>query len=110
MLLLLTAPLAIGCLLLARAGRLERAGRWSQARRAARTAGFVAGTGSIYGAGGALLLLPGPSTTRVVVAASMLASGGAALLAGLSGKPRPTVWPSLACLAAAVVVASRLVR
>jgi hypothetical protein len=40
----------------------------------------------------------------------MLASGFAALLAGLSGKPRPTGWAALLMLAAGVVVALSAVR
>ena len=93
--------LAMGCGMILRAGRLEAEGRLVEARRGARHGGFLAALGSLVAAAGA---------PRALVAALLLASGFAALLAGLSGKPRPTGWAALALLVAGVVVALYAVR
>jgi hypothetical protein len=93
-----------------RAGRLEAQGRLFEARRGARHGGFLAAVGSLLAAAGAAGL-PGESgMSRGVVAGLMLASGFAALLAGLSGKPRPTGWAALLLLAGGIVVALGAVR
>ena len=44
------------------------------------------------------------------LAGLLLASGFAALLAGVSGKPRPTGWAAAGLLALAVIVALSAVR
>lgn len=93
-----------------RAGRLEAEGRLEEARRGARTGGFLAASGSLLAAAGAIDLPGGGSKARLLAAAALLASGGAALLAGLSGKPRPTGWAAAGLLVAGVVVALVLVR
>src|SRR5262245_43605691 len=102
--------LAMGCALVVRAGRLEAAGELEQARRGARSGGFVAALGSLVAAAGAVALPPAAGHERTIAAICLLASGAAALLAGLSGKPRPTGWAALALLAAGVVVATMAVR
>jgi len=101
---------ALGCGMLLRAGRLEAEGRLVEARRGARQGGYLAALGSLLAAAGAALLPPERGAERVVVAALMLASGFTALLAGLSGKPRPTGWGALLLLLAGVVVALSTVR
>ena len=102
--------LAMGCGMLLRAGRLEAEGRLVEARRGARSGGFVAAIGSLLAAAGAFGLPAGHGVTRGIVAALMLLSGFAALLAGLSGKPRPTGWAALALLVSGIVVALVAVR
>jgi hypothetical protein len=102
--------LAMGCGMVVRAGRLESDGRLFEARRGARNGGFLAALGSLLAAAGALGLPANGGASRGVVAGLMLASGFAALLAGLSGKPRPTGWAALALLASGVVVALVAVR
>jgi hypothetical protein len=102
--------LAMGCGMIVRAGRLEAEGRLFEARRGARHGGFLAALGSLLAAAGAFVL---PAAGRVhpgVVAGLMLSSGFSALLAGLSGKPRPTGWAALALLVGGVVVALLAVR
>jgi hypothetical protein len=98
--------LAMGCGMVVNAGRMEAEGRLEEARRRARQGGFLAVLGSIFAAASAAALPAG----RGPVAALLGASGFAALLAGLSGKPRPTGWAALALVAAAVVVALVAVR
>ena len=93
-----------------RAGRLEADGRLIEARRGARAGGFLAALGSVLAAAGAAGLPAERGALRGVVVALMLASGFAALLAGLSGKPRPTGWAALALLACGVIVALCAVR
>lgn len=100
----------MGCGMVLRAGRLEAEGRLVEARRAARGGGFVAAIGSLLAAAGAAGLPAERGASRGVVAALMLASGFAALLAGLSGKPRPTGWAALLLLAGGVIVALCAVR
>ena len=102
--------LAMGCGMLLRAGRLEAEGRLVEARRGARQGGFVAAIGSLLAAAGAAALPAAAGAARGVVAGLMLASGFAALLAGLSRKPRPTGWAACSLLAAGVVVALFAVR
>jgi hypothetical protein len=102
--------LALGCGMVIRAGRLEAEGRLVEARRGARHGGFLAALGSLLAAAGAAGLPADGGASRGVVAALMLASGFTALLAGLSGKPRPTGWAALLLLAAGVVVALSAVR
>lgn len=102
--------LAMGCGMVLRAGRLEAAGRLVEARRGARHGGFLAAIGSLLAAAGAGALPAEAGASRGLVAALMLASGFTALLAGLSGKPRPTGWAALALLAGGVVVALSAVR
>jgi hypothetical protein len=77
--------LAMGCGMLLRAGRLEADGRLVEARRGARSGGFVAAIGSLLAAAGALGLPAEHGVTRGIVVVLMLASGFTALLAGLSG-------------------------
>jgi hypothetical protein len=80
-----------GCYLLYGAGRLERSGRLRIARRQARLAGETMSLGIL------LLVLwlvvrrgaAGPDTVLIGAAALVIAAA-LALLAGLSGKPRPT--------------------
>jgi hypothetical protein len=93
--------LALGCGLVLRAGRLEGAGRLVEARRVVRQGGFLGAIGSLVAAAGAGRLAP---------ALLFIASGIAALLAGLSGKPRPTGWAAVALLVAGAVVALFAVR
>jgi hypothetical protein len=102
--------LALGCGMVVRAGRLEADGRLVEARRGARHGGFLAALGSLLAAAGAAGLPAEGGVSRGVVAALMLASGFAALLAGLSGKPRPTGWGALLLLVAGVIVALSTVR
>ena len=102
--------LALGCGMIVRAGRIEAEGRLVEARRGARLGGFLAALGSLLAAAGAVELPAERGAARGVVAALMLASGFAALLAGLSGKPRPTGWAALLLLVAALVVALSAVR
>jgi hypothetical protein len=102
--------LAMGCGLVLRAGRLEADGRLEEARRGARQGGFIAAIGSLLAAVGAATLPAQRGVSPGVVAGLLLASGFAALLAGLSGKPRPTGWAAAALLAAGVAVALFAVR
>ena len=93
--------LALGCGLLLRAGRLEAEGRLVEARRVGRQGGFLGAIGSLLAAAGA---------GRPAPAVLLLASGFAALLAGLSGKPRPTGWAAFALLVTGAVVGLLAVR
>jgi hypothetical protein len=102
--------LAMGCGMVLRAGRLEAEGRLVEAKSGARQGGFLAALGSLLAAVGAAALPAASGAARGLVAGLLLASGFAALLAGLSGKPRPTGWAALALLLAGVVVALWLVR
>jgi hypothetical protein len=102
--------LAMGCGMIVRAGRLEAEGRLVEARRGTRQGGLLAAIGSLLAATGAAALPAAALAARGTVAGLMLASGLAALLAGLSGKPRPTGWAALLLLAAGVVVALFAVR
>ena len=102
--------LAMGCGMILGAGRLEAEGKLVEAKRRARQGGFLAALGSLLAAVGAAGLPEGVGTSRGLIAALMLASGFAALLAGLSGKPRPTGWAALALLVAGIVVALYAVR
>jgi len=102
--------LAMGCGMVVRAGRLEAEGRLFEARRGARHGGFLAALGSLLAAAGAFGLPASGRLSPGWVAGLMLASGFAALLAGLSGKPRPTGWAALALLLGGVVVALLVVR
>ena len=102
--------LAFGCGMILRAGRLEAEGKLVEAKRGARQGGFLAVLGSLLAAAGAAALPPTSGSARGAVAGLMLASGFAALLAGLSGKPRPTGWAALALLVAGLVVALVAVR
>lgn len=98
--------LAMGCGMVVSAGRMEAEGRLEEAKRRVRQGGFLGAAGSLLAAVGAAAL----PTRSGVVAVLMLAAGFAALLAGLSGKPRPTGWAALALLVAGVVVALFAVR
>jgi hypothetical protein len=102
--------LAMGCGMVVNAGRMEAEGRLEEARRRARQGGFLAILGSLLAAAGAAGLPMNGGKGPVVVAGLMLASGFAALLAGLSGKPRPTGWAALGLLLGGVVVALYAVR
>jgi len=102
--------LAMGCGLILRAGRLEADGKLDEARRGARSGGFLAALGSLLAAVGAASLPEAAGPARGLVAGLFLGAGAAALLAGLSGKPRPTGWAAMALLAAGVVVAVYAVR
>jgi hypothetical protein len=97
--------LALGCGMVVRAGRLEAEGHLVESRRGARHGGFLAALGSLLAAAGAAGLPAEGGVSRGVVAGLMLTSGFVALLAGLSGKPRPTGWGALLLLVAGVVVA-----
>ena len=90
------AVVAAGCGLLFSAGRLESVGELEAARRRARAGGFVAAAGSLTAAAAAL--------ASPAVVALTLGAGLAGLLAGASGKPRPTVWLAAALLLAACAV------
>ena len=82
----------LGCFLVLLAGWIERRGDLRGARRLARRGGFIAATGAAAQAASALFL-PGAAGSALPLAASAgaaLASGFVALLAGLSGKPRPS--------------------
>ena len=105
--------LAMGCGLVVRAGRLEAAGSLIEARRLARRGGWLSALGSLVASVGALALPDAAGAGRFVAAGLLLTAGFAALLAGLSGKPRPTGWAALGLLAAGgavAVVASITVR
>jgi hypothetical protein len=102
--------LALGCGMVVRAARLEARGQLVEARRGARLGGFLAALGSLLAAAGAAGLPAEGGAARGVVAGLMLAAGFAALLAGLSGKPRPTGWAAALLLLAGVVVALSAVR
>ena len=102
--------LAMGCGMILGAGRLEAEGKLVEAKRRARQGGFLAALGSLLAAAGAAGLPADGAAPRGLVAGLVLASGFTALLAGLSGKPRPTGWAALALLVAGVVVALWLVR
>jgi hypothetical protein len=102
--------LALGCGMVVRAGRLEAEGRLFEARRGARNGGFLAALGSLLAAASAAGLPAESAASRGLVAGLMLASGFVALLAGLSGKPRPTGWAALALLVGGTVVALFAVR
>jgi hypothetical protein len=102
--------LAMGCGMLLNAGRMEAEGRLFEAKRRARQGGFLAALGSLLAAGGAAGLPAKAGSLRGVVAGLLLAAGFAALLAGLSGKPRPTGWAALGLLLSGVVVALYAVR
>ena len=97
--------LAMGCGLVVRAGRLEAGGALVEARRLARRGGWLSALGALVAAVGALALPDEAGPRRLVAAGLLLASGFAALLAGLSGKPRPTGWAALGLLLAGAVVA-----
>ena len=100
---------ATGCAMVLRAGRIEAGGGLVAARAGARRGGFLAAVGALASAAGAAAL-PGAAPARLLAAGLMLASGLAALLAGLSGKPRPTGWAAAALLLAGAVVAVVPVR
>lgn len=97
--------LAMGVGMVIRAGRLEAGGSLVEAKRSARNGGWLAALGSLVAAAGAGFLPAASGHTRLAVAGLMLGAGLASLLAGLSGKPRPTGWAALALFAAGVVVA-----
>ena len=105
----LLLPHAAGCAMLLRAGRLEAAGGLVEARATARRGGFLAALGALVAAASAAAL-PGAGPGRAYGAGLLLVSGLAALLAGLSGKPRPTGWAAAALLLAGAVVAVVPVR
>ena len=98
--------LAMGCGMVVGAGRMEAEGRLEESRRRARQGGFLAAVGSLLAAVGAAAL----PAHGGIVAVLMLASGFAALLAGLSGKPRPTGWGAHALFVSGIVVALFAVR
>jgi hypothetical protein len=97
--------LAMGCGLVVRAGRLEAGGALIEAKRLARRGGWLSLLGSLVAAVGALALPDAAGAGRFAAAGLLLAAGFAALLAGLSGKPRPTGWAALGLLAAGAAVA-----
>jgi hypothetical protein len=102
--------LAMGSGMVVRAGRLEAEGRLVEARRVARNGGFLAALGALVAAAGAGALPEAAGAARGLVAGLMIAAGFAALLAGLSGKPRPTGWAAAGLLVAGAVVAIASVR
>jgi hypothetical protein len=92
-----------GVLGLVLAGRREAAGRLLEARLAARRSGFVAGAGSV--AVGMLAFgLTIPVDVRFAVVALMLGCGATSLLAGLSGKPRPSAAFAVVLFVAAAIL------
>ena len=102
-----TARLAAGaaCAALFVAGSRERSGNRAGARRLARRAGFVAAVATLV----QLLSAPWLPWSALSEAAGA-ASGFVSLLAGLSGKPRPSCWFAAALwLAAASDPLARLV-
>jgi putative Mn2+ efflux pump MntP len=96
-----------GCAMVIMAGQAERRGSLERARRDVRRGGFLMAAGAVIQAlpGVVSLALVGISSPEAVSlsasATTILAAGCAGLLAGLSGKPRPTGY-----LAAVLVVAS----
>jgi hypothetical protein len=98
------AVVSSGCLLLLDASRMERQGRLFLARRQCRRAGLLTCAGLLMLIT-LVLVFPSaedwvgnpwetsPSTTTLLVGACLLGGSAlAGLLAGLSGKPRPTGW------------------
>jgi len=90
------AVVTTGCLLLLHAGRLERLGHLHPARRQTRRGGLLTCAG-LLGLITLVLTMPsaGYSLSRpTLLTGTLLLAGSAlaALLAGLSGKPRPTGW------------------
>jgi hypothetical protein len=102
--------LAMGSGMVLRAGRLEADGRLVEAKRVARSGGFLAALGSLAAAAGAGVLPATAGAARGAVAGLMLGAGFASLLAGLSGKPRPAGWAAFVLLFAGAVVAIASVR
>src|SRR5262245_5389145 len=96
--------LAFVCARLSQAGSLEASGRLDEARERARSA---KGSATFVLVGCVLLAtmpyVPAPQRFAVPVLAASGAS--VALLAALSGKPRPSVWFATGLLAASVVAA-----
>jgi hypothetical protein len=77
---------ATGFLLILFAGRCEARGKLEEARRLVRLGGWPALAGSF-----SLVILGGVAGAQAVYAAILFCLAGfAGLLAGLSGKPRPT--------------------
>jgi hypothetical protein len=118
------AVATIACALLLQAGSLERRGLVPGARALARRAGLWMAAGTLLEVPAAALLLLGlpaaeresllggdPAATALAAAAAAAALGAGAtgLLAGLSGKPRPSGGFAAALLAAAAA-ASVLAR
>ena len=103
---LATAP---GCWLAIAAGRAERRGDLGRARREVRLAGFVASSGALVQTVAILASLiaagfsSGSRWPQVASLVTTAAAGCAALLGGLSAKPRPAGY-----VAAALVVVSAL--
>jgi hypothetical protein len=101
---LVTVP---GCAMVIMAGRSERGGNLERASHEVRRGGFLMAAGSVIQALSGIVSLavvgiPSPGALALSASATaILAAGCAGLLAGLSGKPRPTGY-----LAAALVVAS----
>ena len=91
--LLLAAPATVGCCLMLRAGALESRGQLSRARRRARLAGLTLFAGTLLQAGaGTLVRIRSLDDSAVWLSGTglLIAAGVAGLLAGLSGKPRPS--------------------
>lgn len=91
-----------GCYLIWRAGRLESRGR----RRAARSLGRLAGGAILIGAAALVLLLvrsmPPASPSSLAAGLLLGMTGFAAVLAGLSAKPRPVGWLAIVLYLAAI--------
>jgi hypothetical protein len=90
------AVVTAGCLLLLNAGRLERLGRLHPARQQSRRGGLVTCAG-LLGLITLVLSMPSAGYTfsrPTMLTGTLLLAGSAlaGLLAGLSGKPRPTGW------------------
>jgi hypothetical protein len=96
---------AIGCALLLRSGGLERRGLMAGSRALARRAGLWMAAGTLLEVPPAGILLlrmppmargallggdPLAATLSAIAAGASLGAGAAGLLAGLSGKPRPS--------------------
>ena len=93
---------------LVRAGRLEAAGRLADARAAARGSGFVTALGSA-GTAALAIHLDVSAGARFAAMSLVLGCGGTSLLAGLSGKPRPSATAAVVMLLAAAIVLSAAV-
>ena len=85
---------AEGCRRVLAAGSAEARGDLPGARRGSRSGGMLAAAASPLWATASGLLAPrGPTPGWLAASAGLaLAAGFLALLAGLSGKPRPTGW------------------
>ncbi len=89
-------PAWVGCFLALQAGRRESRGQLGAARRGIRLGGFLicgGAAGAVVAALVALISYPASSGCPLLLTAALVSLGGSgfvALLAALSGKPRPS--------------------